>query len=470
MQRPLGLLAASAAGFALSAQVSFGPMHYISEAYAEPRAPALHDMDHDGDLDILTVSGDSGLVWHRNDGGGDFSGTLVIDPDVYPPWNMHTGPLLLDVDNDGDDDIICAKEEEVSWWPDNGSGDFGPAALLFTAALADLHAARMDEDALIDLVGMSQVGGMASWFRNDGQGGFIEHELGAGNPSWVGECADVDSDGRMDFVRADSVYLHWYRNTGGGVFDALQWLAEAPHGQGSYGLLGFKFGDLDADGDQDLITQDTGLPYEPSVLTNDGDENFAFAQSLGVFPVLGPLLHDLDDDGDTDLVFSHADIIGWHPNDGLGHLGPRDTMALVPPGYIGNDFSSVAMGDINGDGQEDVVATFQRYMPPPQNMSLVWIPVFADPALAPSLAASASWLPQVLPQPVEELATLVFPSPLERGTTARLVDAHGRLVRQWTLGPGRVFPVQRAGLAAGVYTLQLALPDGRAGGVKLLMR
>lgn len=465
--RHLILSVSAIVSLACRGQVSFGPMQVISEAYNQPLAPVLHDMDQDADLDILTISQDSGLVWHRNDGYGNFSGTIVIDPDAEPYWSQRVGPVLLDVDNDGDLDIISPNGEHVTWWADLGNGSFGPPEQLLPDYLTDLHAELIDDDAYVDLVGIRALFGNAYWYQNDGQGGFMAHDLGEGGVERWGVCADVDSDGHVDLVRPDSVYLNWYRNDAGGTFEPLTWLAEVPHGQWSHAVWSIAMADLDADGDKDLITQDEGLPYAGSVLTNDGSGAFTVTQGLGGYPFLGILLHDLDVDGDQDLVFSDPLYVGWRPNDGTGHFLTRDTIATIGPGAIGNSYSSTSMADMNGDGNDDIVVTFQRYMPPPQNMTLAWIPVYPMGTGTGGLEVE---LPVISPNPLTDRASFTMPVTMGSNVSIRIIDLHGRVVRQWSAREAQSVTMERGSLCDGMYMLLATSEQGRVAHAHFVVR
>lgn len=225
--------------------------------------------------------------------------------------------------------------------------------------------------------------------------------------------------------------------------------------------------DLDADGDKDLITQDEGLPYAGSVLTNDGSGAFTVTQGLGGYPFLGILLHDLDVDGDPDLVFSDPLYVGWRPNDGTGHFLLQDTITPVGFGAIGNSYSSTSMADMNGDGNDDIVVTFQRYMPPPQNMTLAWIPVYPTGTGTGGLEAEP---PVISPNPLTDWASFTLPISMGSNVRVRIIDSHGRIVRQWSAGKAQSVPIERGNLCAGMYVLLATSEQGSAAHAHFVVR
>jgi len=118
-------------------------------------------------------------------------------------------------------------------------------------------------------------------------------------------------------------------------------------------------GDLDGDGDVDLVFGCFGVPGVAERnywLRNDG---------TGLFSVTGPgwvalapsltravALGDFDRDGDLDALFGNQRLDSSCRNDGTGRLSlsPRD----LPP--VDRETNALAVGDVDGDGDLDVVA------------------------------------------------------------------------------------------------------------------
>ena len=107
------------------------------------------------------------------------------------------------------------------------------------------------------------------------------------------------------------------------------------------------FGDLDGDGDLDLIMANQFV----YISLNDGDGNFGepiLMQSCraAFFVTTG----DMDGDGDLDIVLNNANIVGFLPNNGDA------TFAEVQLFRAGREVHGVAVGDLNGDGALDLAA------------------------------------------------------------------------------------------------------------------
>ncbi|MEE8261448.1 MAG: VCBS repeat-containing protein, partial [Gammaproteobacteria bacterium] len=112
-------------------------------------------------------------------------------------------------------------------------------------------------------------------------------------------------------------------------------------------------GDVDADGDLDLVAGNAGVSR---VYVNDGAGGFTDSgQALGFNDTRSVTLGDVDGDGDLDLVEGNSNfgtIIAdrVYVNDGAGNFTDSG-QALGASGT-----QSVTLGDVDGDGDLDLVA------------------------------------------------------------------------------------------------------------------
>ncbi len=128
-------------------------------------------------------------------------------------------------------------------------------------------------------------------------------------------------------------------------------------------LLAAKTGDMDGDGDEDIVASCKGWDGHIAVFENlDGQGNLAgprlYGDSIwassrnfqGEFE-----LADMDQDGDLDVVDAYRarETVPYWANDGLGHLHPGSDAPVEYP-YI-DFYERFKVGDVNGDGWLDVV-------------------------------------------------------------------------------------------------------------------
>ena len=141
-------------GFLL-AQPSFSSGTNISGTNKDiPTSVYAMDMDNDGDLDIVATSeNDNKVSWFENDGAADPSFTFRnITASAIKAWKS----FPIDLDQDGDVDIITAShgDNKVRWFSNNGNADpsFTAADLIVGADARGVHAGDVDGDGDIDFV------------------------------------------------------------------------------------------------------------------------------------------------------------------------------------------------------------------------------------------------------------------------------------------------------------------------------
>jgi len=180
----------------------------------------------------------------------------------------------------------------------------------------------------------------------------VEHATGS-QPISVA-IGDLNGDTHADLVTANlsASTVSMLLGNGDGTFD--------PHVDLTAGFLtvSLAIGDLDGDSDADLAVTNASEPTKVAVFLGDGAGGFgpAVQHTTNDFPV-SVAIGDLDSDTDADLVTANTHMgsggsVSVLLGNGDGTFDPRVD-------YSAGDFAnSVAIGDLNGDTQLDVAVAY----------------------------------------------------------------------------------------------------------------
>jgi hypothetical protein len=192
--------------------------------------------------------------------------------------------------------------------------------------------------------------------KNDGKGVFSAVDL----PGGKGETqslvfVDLNEDGRADlFFGNVNEPVRVLINDGSGQFsdETESWLG----GDFSYQIERVLPGDLDGDGDQDLILLCSGSQTE-RMLRNDGDkftDVTAAVLPADTFMVASGSLGSIDNEGPPDLVFNNfisSQTLTLWVNQDDGTFIDESFRILDPVESMGFD---AVLADFNGDGYDDI--------------------------------------------------------------------------------------------------------------------
>jgi hypothetical protein len=295
-----------------------------------PISVCAADINGDGKIDLIStdfgpLNGEgpynNTLTVLTNDGVGgfEFASASVVG---YGPDSV----CAADVNGDGKMDLICANavDDTLTILTNDGKGGFAISSSPMVGYEPQyVCAADVNGDGKVDLV--CATSGLTV-LTNDGSGGFVlASVLNGGNHTDFVIAADVNGDGKMDLIRSDyggfvtdtvnDGTLTVFTNDGHGNFSFLTAFDVYGH------IYGVCAADVNGDGRIDLIAANTAS-ITPSrytgsdfilftgltVLTNDGSGNFTLAVSPSLSAGAdGVIAADVNGDGKTDLIVTSSD-------------------------------------------------------------------------------------------------------------------------------------------------------------------
>lgn len=270
--------------------------------------PHFADLDNDSDLDILAGNGDGFIIYYQNTGTAAAPNYAAGIPnpfgmDTLP--NRTSTPFLTfgDLDADGDLDVMRGESENGDFWYYENTGTVNSATFAAPQknqfGLTGLveytlpNFADLDMDGDLDLLVADEAGNL-QYYQNTGtttQAAFANPVL---NPfGWVGPnvftgltVGDLDQDGDFDVMGSSYGNWRYYENTGTATNPSFS-VTSNPFGlQMNFNIYGPQFGDLDGDGDLDIMTANeinafSYLQNDAMVTAKEGQKEIL---SLDYFP------------------------------------------------------------------------------------------------------------------------------------------------------------------------------------------
>jgi hypothetical protein len=298
---------------------------------------SLADLNGDGIPD-LTMSFMDGYIYSAlGQSDGSFPTVTVASPSFYITAQCWA---ITDIDGDGIPDFVVKDVTSLEVLPGLGTGKFGNASVYYAATSSSS--------------GNSQ-----------------------NSPSFNMVVDDLDGDGVLDIAYVDASTngfnrVSVFHGYGDGTYFASPTLpANSLLGYGAGRLYSQAVLDTNGDGYDDIVAMDTegsgNYPYRTAL--SDGKGGFTFVKALeGTYGSYGLgytlATADFNHDGRKDLVLdTYKAVASYSYNHTLAVAlsngdGTFQTPAILDLNgtVLTSSLSSVAVGDINGDGALDIVA------------------------------------------------------------------------------------------------------------------
>jgi|GEM_PF-5339687 len=284
---------------------------------------------------------------------------LQFDAHLLPQTEIGSLRILdlevLDVNGNEKDDFAATYygvENKVILFENNGNNEV--LAHLISDSIDRAHQIRAfyyDQNSLVDFMVLSGFYDKSiDVLINNGQNRFSQLSyISSGYTGLDLSLGDLDGDGDQDIIGSAWGDLYWYKNNG--TNPATQHRLPYPTIESTHNIY---LADLNNDSTLDILSFTTTMFGNSIVWSpNDGSGNFSNLPILPNSPISpnSMVVNDLDSDTDQDIIMPTYRLLTWLRNDGNENF-LLDTL-LYKDGY---QFYSVVAGDYSGNGLADIIA------------------------------------------------------------------------------------------------------------------
>lgn len=351
----------------------------LDTAFPDAVSHYADDLDEDGDLDVVVLSGGGSVAWFENQGGSWKQGDihpdwLNGDAEVMAPMGIElSGKPLIPLASPLAKGLTVYSIVGYAISPNNATtlSPYIPVGqgirIEYPSAIYydDMHG---DND--LDIIAASKQtnsrNAPLAWYEyTSGYSSYSQHTIDASfaRPIWV-RTADLDRDGDPDALAAsDTLGLYWWENTDG---QATSWSRHEINRYDAYLAESLHLVDVDSDDDLDLLAstkqqlvwlENLGNPAQTGNWNRRAIATLTQFNGYAIYPA------DINGDGQTDIVSCERRKPG-----GGGKLGWWENNHQLPSGYeiqfwpasIADNLSGAwgaVVADFNDDGRLDAAAS-----------------------------------------------------------------------------------------------------------------
>jgi len=321
---------------------------FTGQVSGKPGVIAVADFTRDGVPDIASLA-PNGVLLSRGNGDGTFDGRRYLPVDVVLELADFNGDGRLDVlGSDGSSTYVSRRLIDGTYARVAAADPKDPIPAINRPEL--VAAADIDGDRKLDLIFANPDSTITRWLGN-GDGTFRRQPqvIALGTDPRSITLIDVNADGFLDVVIGNGngtsfAFTYALGDPDGGYGNPHSLLPKADSGDPGFVT------DVNGDGYPDLAT--AGAFGITMTLDDDGGQfgppiAFPFEQQIAAIIAVA----DLDGDRKADLIYDdyHRLVIRYGSGDG--------TFGGAVPLPLENLAEAYTIGDVNGDGLADVVAS-----------------------------------------------------------------------------------------------------------------
>jgi FG-GAP-like repeat len=267
------------------------------------------DFNGDGKLDLVGATDSPNGMGYEADislgnGDGTFSKEWQINSIVS--GSIATQVVAADFNGDGKLDVAIAAGDGIEVYLGNGDGTFQSVLLSSGGFVLAETVGDFNGDGKLDIVGL--VGTQLEVFLGNGDGTFQIPTTGYTVGAKTSEifAADLNGDNKLDLIALQSDYSHPANNT----MTVLLGNGDGTFQPGTIYPVGGDIGagvvaDVNADGKLDVVLADsTSTVLSTAILLGNGDGTFRSPLIVPVPADLGIAAGDFNNDGKLDLAIS----------------------------------------------------------------------------------------------------------------------------------------------------------------------